>query len=131
VSYGASGVPDGTYFVRVRGSNGAGVGPPSNEAQLVVGCTGPPGPPAGLSIVQNSGGTVSLAWTGSSGGPTSYVVEAGSASGLANLATLDLGRPDLVFTATGVPRGTYYVRVRGRNRCGSGGASNEVTVIVP
>jgi hypothetical protein len=130
VSYAASGVPDGTYFVRVKGSNGAGVGPASNEAQLVVGCTSPPGPPAGLSIVQNSGGTVVLAWTQSGGGPTSYIIEAGSAPGLANLATIDLGRPDLAFTATGVPRGTYYVRVRGRNRCGTGAASNEVAIVV-
>jgi hypothetical protein len=32
----APGVPSGTYFVRVRASNAAGQGPPSNEVTVIV-----------------------------------------------------------------------------------------------
>jgi hypothetical protein len=130
LSYGANGIPDGTYYVRVRASNSIGVGPPSNEATLVVGCASAPGAPAALTIVTNSGGTVTLSWQASTGGPTSYIIEAGTAPGLANIVAIDLGNAGLTMTANGVRAGTYYVRTRGRNRCGTGPASNEVVVIV-
>ena len=131
LSFGAAGVPDGTYYVRVRASNSVGVGPPSNESTLVVGCTAAPGAPSGLTIVTNSGGNVALAWQASPGQPASYVVEAGTATGLANLVTIDLGSANPAMTAGGVGAGTYFVRVRGRNRCGLGPASNEVVLVVP
>jgi len=35
------------------------------------------------------------------------------------------------MTANGVAAGTYFVRVRGRNRCGLGPASNEIALVVP
>lgn len=130
LSFGAGGVPDGTYFVRVRASNSIGVSPPSNEATLVVGCTGAPGPPAALTIVTNSGGTVALAWQASLGGPTSYVIEAGTASGLADLVAVDLGSSNVSMSAGGVGAGRYFLRVRGRNRCGLGAASNEIVLVV-
>ncbi len=130
LSFAAGGVPDGTYYVRTRASNAIGVSPPSNEATLVVGCTGAPGPPAALTIVTNSGGSVALAWQASSGGATSYVIEAGSATGLANLVAIDLGNSNVSMSASGVGAGTYFVRVRGRNRCGTGPASNEVMLVV-
>ena len=81
LSFSAGGVPDGTYYVRVRASNSIGISPPSNESTLVVGCTAAPGAPSALTIVTNSGGTVTLAWQASPGQPASYVVEAGTASG--------------------------------------------------
>jgi hypothetical protein len=130
LSFGADGIPDGTYYVRVRASNSIGVSPPSNEATLVVGCTSAPGPPAALTIVANSGGTVTLSWQASTGGSISYIVEAGTASGLANIVAIDLGNAGVSLTANGVGAGTYYVRIRGRNRCGIGPASNEVVLIV-
>jgi hypothetical protein len=34
------------------------------------------------------------------------------------------------LTVTGVTRGTYYVRIRGRNACGAGSASGELLVIM-
>jgi hypothetical protein len=131
VAFGAGGVPDGTYYVRVRASNGVGISAPSNEVTLVVGCTAAPGAPSGLTIVANSAGIVTLAWTQSSGQPSSYIVEAGRSSGLADLVTIDLGSANPAMTAHGVAAGTYFVRVRGRNRCGIGPASNEIALVVP
>jgi predicted phage tail protein len=131
-SFSATGIGAGTYYVRVRASTAGATGPASNEATLVVGSAGPcvpPDPPTGLRLLSASGGTVSLVWNPAGGSPSSYIVEAGSAPGLANLANSDLGLTT-VLTATGVAPGTYYVRVRARNACGTSAPSNEVVVVV-
>jgi hypothetical protein len=62
-------------------------------------------------------------------GPFTYRVEAGSASGLSNLASAVLPTPS--FVAPGVPPGIYYVRVNALGAGGAGPASNEVIVVVP
>jgi CO/xanthine dehydrogenase Mo-binding subunit len=59
----------------------------------------------------------------------SYILEAGSAPGLANLATVPV--PTTTYAASGVPRGTYYLRVRAVNAIGTGAASAEVQLVVP
>jgi hypothetical protein len=131
-SFFASGVGAGTYFVRVRALTSSDFGAPSNEAVLVVtgtSCAGAPGSPSGLGIALNSGGTVVLTWSPAAGNPTSYIVEAGSGPGLANVANSDLGLTT-TLTATGVGLGTYYVRIRARSGCGIGPASNEIIVVV-
>lgn len=130
LAFAAGGVPDGTYYVRIRASNAIGTSPPSNEATLVVGCAAAPGAPPGLTIVSNSGGAVALAWQAAPGGATSYLIEAGTGPGLANLLSLDLGSANLGLAAGGVAPFTYFVRVRGVNRCGVGPASNEVVLTV-
>jgi hypothetical protein len=132
-TFSASGVGSGVYYVRVKASNSAGVGGPSNEATLVVGsaCGGAPGAPSGFVLTGNSGGTVSFQWIAAAGGPTSYIIEAGSTPGATNLANSDLGSTATSFTASGVGRGTYFVRLRARNACGTGAPSNEVTLVVP
>jgi hypothetical protein len=130
--YQASGVGAGTYFVRVRALNAAGLSAASNEAVLVVAnrpCTGP-GAPVGLTLTSNAGGVVSLNWSAGAGAATSYILEAGSAPGLSNLANSDLGSAAQTFTTTGVASGTYYVRVRAKNACGISGPSNEVVVSI-
>jgi len=128
----ASGIGAGSYYVRVRSANAAGASAPSNEILLVVGGSPgvPPGAPTGLTNTVNTGGTVGFAWNPASGSPTSYVVEAGSQSGLANLANSDLGSAATAMTATGVGGGTYYVRVRAKNGFGISGPSNEVVLTV-
>jgi hypothetical protein len=130
-TFSASNVGAGVYYIRVRAANGAGVSPASNEAKLVVGsaCSGPPAAPTTL-IGSANGLTVMLAWTAAGGNPTSYVVEGGSGPGLSNLANSDTGSAAPSFTAPGIGRGVYYVRVRGKNACGIGASSNEVVVIV-
>jgi len=73
---------------------------------------------------------VTLRWTGVPGA-TSYFVEAGSAPGLQDLASADLGSPATTLIATGVRRGTYYVRMRAVSDCDTSAPSNEIIVTVP
>jgi hypothetical protein len=56
---------------------------------------------------------------------TAYVLEVGSGSGAANLATVQTANTS--FSAVGPP-GLYYTRVRARNACGVSPPSNEVVV---
>jgi predicted phage tail protein len=129
----APGVPDGTYHLRVRAANAAGVSPPSNEAQVIVGApVVVPSAPTGLTYIR-AGSTVTLNWltpTGGGGTPTSYILEAGSAPGLSDIASVSTGNTATAITASAVPNGTYYVRVRASNAAGLSGPSNEVSIVV-
>jgi len=116
----------------VRSTNSAGTSAPSNESLLTVGggCTATKPAPTAFTLTGNSGGTVSFRW-GASASATTYVIEAGSTPGATNLANANLGSSATSATFTGVGRGTYYVRLRAQNACGTGSVSNEVTLIVP
>ena len=97
--------PTGAFFVRVQAYNACGVGIPSAETVAVVGgASVPPGAAFGLSG-SVSASTVTLEWGAPSvgTGPFQYRVEAGSATGLANLASIIVPTP--VFATTGVPPG--------------------------
>lgn len=126
------GVPPGFYFLRVRARTAAGDGPASAEAMIVVGLVAtPPSPPLNLSHAV-SGSTVTFTWQAPAAGtPTSYVLEAGSATGLSNIAVFDTGNANTAFVVNGVPPGAYYVRLRARSGVGTGLVSNERVVIVP
>jgi hypothetical protein len=95
---------------------------------------GPPPPAAPLNLSSRvTGNAAALSWA--AGGPvasiTSYVLEVGSAPGLSDIFTgLDVGL-QTSFAASGVPPGTYYVRVRAGNYSGLSAPSNEVAVVVP
>jgi len=126
------GVASGVYYVRVRAANGAGTGLPSSDTVVAVGAgTGPatlPGAPANLTSTV-SGQNVTLRWSPAVSS-SSYILEAGSAPGLRDLAYVGTGSDAPEFHASGVGAGTYYVRVRAWSAGGVGGASNEVAVIV-
>lgn len=121
-------VPAGTYVARVRAVNAQGVSAPSNEVTVtLVGpgpCATPPPPPTGYAA-QTSGLNVVLTWNASPSA-TSYVLEAGSASGLANQLNASVGAVTS-FAAT-APAATYFTRVRAANACGRSAPSAEVPV---
>ncbi len=125
-------VPAGTYFVRVRALNAAGASAPSNEVMVIVvgsvACTAAPGVPTGL-VFSVNGSTVTLAWNASAGA-TSYILSVGSSPGASDIAVSDTGSAGRNLVATNVGRGTYFVRMSGRNACGTSGASNEVAIVV-
>ncbi len=133
-AYTVASVPAGTYYVRVRAANGYGASSASNETVVsIVGatsCVVPPDAPTGLHATV-SGSTVMLGWTASNGSPGSYLIEAGSSFGAADLVVTDSGSTATTMVATSVGSGTYFVRVRGRNACGLSGASNEAVIVVP
>ena len=123
-------VPDGVYFLRVRARNAAGSSEVSQEQMIVVG--GVPSPPGAPAIYEAlaEGSTVTIKWDAPSGPVTGYILEAGTARFLSNLATTPLG-PATSLTVTGIPAGTYYVRVRAVNARGASVASSPVRIIVP
>ena len=61
--------------------------------------------------------------------PEVYVVEAGTLSGISDVASVETDEPVTGYTAP-VPNGTFYIRVRSRNACGTSGASRELAVRV-
>jgi predicted phage tail protein len=123
--YSATGVPPGRYVARVRAANANGVSPPSNEIALVVGAHGDavPGVPTNLTSFV-IGTTTHVQWAaGAAGGAAlGYVVEVGTAPGLANLARVTVSA-ERSFVYDAVPTGVFYVRVRGYNAAGVGDPS--------
>ncbi len=127
-------VANGTFYVRLRTVNTAGVSSVSNEVVVVVcaaGCSTPPGAVTGL-VAQVSDRNVLLQWTRPSSGAaaTDYVVEAGTGPGLANLGQFPTGGSAVFVIVSGVPPGTFYVRVRAASVGVLGAASNEIIVVV-
>ena len=125
-------VPDGTYFIRVRAVNDVGVSPASNEVSVTVGqvaCGTAPNAPQNLA--QNvASGFVTFTWSPGAGGcaPTHYVISAGSAAGLSDIGSANVGLQTSLSTAA--PPGIYFVRVAGANAWGTGPTSNEVMLAV-
>lgn len=125
----ATNVGAGTYYVRIRARNSVGTSAASNETIVTVAgpCATVAGPPTGLGATI-SGTTVTLTWFGPNGGcaPSSYQIEAGSAAGLSDLASVQTGNTATSFFAFNVGGGGYFVRVRSVNAGGTSSASNEI-----
>ncbi|HUE89596.1 MAG TPA: M12 family metallo-peptidase [Vicinamibacterales bacterium] len=122
---------DGVYYWRVIAMNSAGASSPSAEAQFIVGtpCIAPSAPRNFIFGV--TGSHVTLAWTppATGSGPVSYIGEVGSAAGLADLLVAPVG--PVTSVGTPAPAGTYFVRVRAQNACGTSAPSNEQVITVP
>lgn len=131
----------GAYYVRVRAINASGAGPASNESVLIVtggpggsggpGGVGAPGAPTNLTTTA-VGVFVTISWrAATTGGPaSSYILESGSSSGLADILVFSTGTSATVFTADKVGLGTYYVRMRAANSGGVSAPSNESILVV-
>jgi uncharacterized protein (TIGR03437 family) len=118
-------VPPGTYHVRLVAENAGGPSAPSNEVVVTVAGAAVPGAPnlAATAV----GSTVTVSWSPGSGGlPTSFTLSAAIVPGGSPVATIPLAGTGATFT--GVPPGTYYLRLSARNAAGTSPASNEVTV---
>lgn len=126
-----------TYSVAEGSPFGRPVPPPGCTLPAVPFPTGiaraivSPGAPTGLTATVN-GRTVVLNWTParSGGTPTSYVVQAGSASGLADIVRASTESVAPTVTATQVPDGKYLFRVLAQSESGTSDASNEIFVQV-
>src|SRR6185503_7431672 len=105
-SFSTTAIGSGSFFVRVRAGNSAGLGGASNEIVVTLGSTPTiaPGPPGNLRV-QVSGSAVTLTWDAPTSGaaPTTYVGRAGSSPGGSNLANFSTGNTLTSLLATGVP----------------------------
>jgi glucose/arabinose dehydrogenase len=121
-------VPPGTYFARIRSVGPGGASAPSNEVSVTLDgssiCSTPPPAPSGYAV-HVSDLTALISWNPSPSA-TSYVLEAGTSAGEANLLSVDVGSAHSI-SATG-PAGLYFTRVRAVNACGSSSPSAEVPV---
>ncbi len=123
-------VPGGTFFVRVQAANACGTSGPSGEVFMTMGAPDPlPAAPTNLAA-SVSGSTVTLTWTAPVGPVTGYVLEGGTALGLANIGAIQVGAVTS-FAIPGAPPGVYAVRVRAITSAGSGAPSSDVVAVVP
>jgi fibronectin-binding autotransporter adhesin len=119
-------IPPGLYHVSVQAMNDCGSSAPSNNLPVQVSLTGAPATPSNVRAMVN-GTTVTLSWDAVPGA-ASYVIEAGFTPGATNAA---FPIAFTTVTAPGVPRGTYYVRVRAVGAAGASVPSAEIVVVVP
>jgi hypothetical protein len=127
----AGDLPRGRYYARTRAANVSGVSGFSNETSFWIGkrLISPSG-----FTVQWRGSTAVLTWTQPAGDattdtPTAYVLEAGTAPGRADVASVRLGNVRS-FSAP-IPGGTYYVRVRAANEYGESDPTEDIALTAP
>jgi hypothetical protein len=131
--WGYFGVPPGTYYVAVILGVVATPNIAASDWTAVVvpgGCTSAPG--IGLATREVTGAgpnDVRLRLASWGGCASTFVVEAGTSPGSANVGTFSI--PGGVLAASAVPAGNYYVRVRGQNQFGLGPQSAVLPVSVP
>lgn len=128
-----------TRVAAFDGQTGRAVGDASVTAALGLGTDRPvcgdytmllvtaPGAPRNLAA-SVSGHDVLLTWR-NVGAATGFVLDVGLAPGRTDVSVYHDGGTTASFT--GVPSGTYFVRVRGGNTFGGGRPSNEAVIVVP
>jgi hypothetical protein len=127
------GIPAGRFFVRLRGVNQFGVGPPTEDVELVVGANGTslPTPPRTFTTFL-SNGILQAQWqpAGVPGEALSgFVLEAGLATG-STVVALPLGLTTFT-TIANVPPGAFFLRLRAVNSAGIGAPSQEQLIVSP
>ena len=128
----AGDLPRGRYYARVRAANGSGMSAESNEVFFKIGRSLVS--PRGFTV-QWVGTTAVLTWTAPAADgamedrPTSYVLEAGTAPGAADVATVSVG--NVTRIEANVPTGTYYVRVRAVNDYGDSEPTADLVLVAP
>ena len=108
-----SGVPPGIFYLRVVAQNTAGVSDPSNVRVIGGAPTQALGAPSNL-LANVTGNLVTLRWTppATGGIPTTYYIEAGSAAGSSNIASLPTGNTRTSFSVSGAERSVLCARPR-------------------
>jgi len=124
-------LPRGRYYIRVRAANAHGTSADSNTISVRVGRQ--LASPTGFTV-NWVGTTATLTWAASAGDtaedtPSSYVLEAGSAPGASDVATIRVGNTTS-FSAD-VSSGLYYVRVRALNDYGESEPTADLVLIPP
>jgi hypothetical protein len=126
-SFAASG-PPGVYYWAVRAMNACGASALTAPVMVTLRTLQPP---TNLRATVGPDRTVTLTWDPPAEEPlpSGYQVEAGSAPGRGDLATLVVSAPTL--TAANVPRGVYYVHVHSMLGSTVSGPTNSIVVTVP
>lgn len=126
-SFAVQGVPPGTYTLRVRAENAAGMSAASAPVTIAVPlpCSGRPNPPTNL-VAYALGGRLFISWDYGAGGvaPTGYVLTSSGA------ITGSVATPQRTLSGA-VPSGSYSLTVAAQNACGTSAASAPVPVTVP
>jgi hypothetical protein len=127
-SFTVTGVPGGTYYVRVSARNSAGTSPSTAGASVIVAdgpCTGPPRPPAALRFTRVRT-QLNMEWNPVAGA-SEYFIEAGSVTNGRDIYVASAGL-NTTFTAI-IPETTHaYVRVYARNACGTSLRGDEIEI---
>jgi hypothetical protein len=129
-AFSAGPIGGGTYYVKIRGMNGAVGGAASNEVALpITGACQAPGVPTNFTVITR-GTTGFLMWNPGSGGlPSTYIVQASFGPSDTNPPIqIPLGTP---YFTLGIPGGTFYVKIAAANACGISAPSNEVVITSP
>lgn len=116
--------PTGLYYLSVVARNAYGTSAPSNEVAVQAGCLVAPVAPSPMTYT--SAGSSVVLWWAASPTATAYALEAGRSPGATDLGVVPLGNVQAL--AATVPLGTYYVRARAGNACGTSPLSNEIAV---
>ena len=128
----AGDLPRGRYYARVRSAAGAAVSRFSNQTSFWVGKGVKT--PSGFGVTW-SGSKATFTWSqpaadgASDEDPSDYILEAGTAPGLSDIAEVHLGNVRS-FSAP-VPPGTYYVRIRSANGFGESDPTDDVLLTPP
>ncbi len=124
-----TGVPGGNYYVRVRGANGAELGPATPDIVVSVGGCQPVGAPMDFTAIVR-GTTGWLQWNPGPGqAPGLFRLVASYTPGGAPIAAFDT--TNTFFNVAAIPPGTYYVKVIAYGCGGQIAESSEITVVAP